>query len=139
MILRLDQLRTSIEGLNDVYPRRSARRRSPVAYCSGPRDRPRAYASIPEVGPLTEDGALQEAQLLDVRFGALRSTAGLLFELKSALLVARGQHRRAYPSRSVGLDMDVGSTTDRADGVDPWMGRLLLPSMTPARHQLLAR
>jgi hypothetical protein len=35
--------------------------------------------------PLTEDDALQEAQLLDVRFDALRSTVGLLFELRTAL------------------------------------------------------
>ena len=40
---------------------------------------------MPEMDPLTEDDALQEAQLLDVRFDALRSTAGLLFELRTAL------------------------------------------------------
>lgn len=40
----------------------------------------REYPSKPEMDPLTEDDALQEAQLLDVRFDALRSTAGLLFE-----------------------------------------------------------
>lgn len=59
----------------------------------------REYASQPEMNPLTEDDALQEAQLLDVRFDALRSTVGLLFELRSALqlreantgvLIARG-------------------------------------------------
>ena len=59
----------------------------------------RDYASQPEMDPLTEDDALQEAQLLDVRFDALRSTLGLLFELRTALqlretntgvLVARG-------------------------------------------------
>jgi hypothetical protein len=33
----------------------------------------------------TDDGALQEAQLLDVRIDALRSTVGLLFELRAAL------------------------------------------------------
>lgn len=53
----------------------------------------------PEMDPLTERGALQEAQLLDVRVDALRSTVGLLFELRLALqlreantgvLVARG-------------------------------------------------
>lgn len=45
----------------------------------------REYASMPEMDPLTEDDALQEAQLLEVRFDALRSTAALLFELRSAL------------------------------------------------------
>ena len=38
-----------------------------------------------EMDPLTEEDALQEAQLLDVRFDALRSTAGILFELRTAL------------------------------------------------------
>jgi hypothetical protein len=59
----------------------------------------RRFAAQPEMDPLTEEGALQEAQLLDVRFDALRSTVGLLFELRMALqlreantgvLVARG-------------------------------------------------
>lgn len=45
----------------------------------------RRYESQPEMDPLTEDDALQEAQLLDVRFDALRSTVGLLFELRLAL------------------------------------------------------
>jgi hypothetical protein len=45
----------------------------------------RRYGSQPEMDPLTEDDALQEAQLLDVRFDALRSTVGLLFELRTAL------------------------------------------------------
>lgn len=64
-----------------------------------PDERWRAYASQPEMDPLTEVDALQEAQLLDVRFDALRSTVGLLFELRMALqlreantgvLIARG-------------------------------------------------
>jgi hypothetical protein len=45
----------------------------------------REFASQPEMDPLTEDDALQEAQLLDVRFDALRCSAGLLFELRGAL------------------------------------------------------
>lgn len=64
-----------------------------------PDDRWREFASQPEMDPFTEDDALQEAQLLDVRFDALRSTVGLLFELRVALqlreantgvLIARG-------------------------------------------------
>jgi hypothetical protein len=45
----------------------------------------RRFASQPEMDPLTEDDALQEAQLLDLRLDALRSTVGLLFELRVAL------------------------------------------------------
>ena len=45
----------------------------------------RRFAAQPEMDPLTEDDALQEAQLLDVRFDAARSTLGLLFELRLAL------------------------------------------------------
>lgn len=45
----------------------------------------REFAAQPEMDPLSEDDVLQEAQLLDVRFDALRSTAALLFELRVAL------------------------------------------------------
>jgi hypothetical protein len=41
--------------------------------------------AAPEMDPLTEEDALREAQLLDVRFDAVRSTLGLLFELRVAL------------------------------------------------------
>jgi len=67
----------------------------------------RAFASQPEMDPLTEDDALQEAQLLDVRFDALRATAGLLFELRTALqlreantgvLIARGVRTLSWSS-----------------------------------------
>lgn len=43
------------------------------------------FAGQPEMDPLTEEDVLQEAQLLDVRIDALRSTVGLLFELRVAL------------------------------------------------------
>lgn len=39
----------------------------------------------PDMDPLVERDALQEAQLLDLRLHALSSTAGLLFELRTAL------------------------------------------------------
>lgn len=45
----------------------------------------REYASLPEMDPLTEDDALQEAQVLDVRFDALTGVVGILFELRQAL------------------------------------------------------
>jgi hypothetical protein len=55
-----------------------------------PRPALRRFASQPEADPLTENGALQEAQLLDVRFDALRGTVGLLFELRLALQLREG-------------------------------------------------
>ncbi len=65
----------------------------------GPNGWSREFTSPPQMNPLTEDDALQEAQVLDVRFDALRLTVGVLFELRAALqlreantgvLVARG-------------------------------------------------
>lgn len=44
----------------------------------------------PEMDPLTEVDALQEAQLLDVRVHALSSTVGLLFEMRTALQLRAG-------------------------------------------------
>jgi hypothetical protein len=44
----------------------------------------------PDPNPLTEDDALQEAQLLSVRFGAVTGAAGLLFELRTALQLDEG-------------------------------------------------
>lgn len=67
----------------------------------------RAYAAHPEMDPLTEEDALQEAQLLDVRFDALTLTVGLLFELRLALqlreantgvLIARGVREVSWSS-----------------------------------------
>lgn len=45
----------------------------------------RAFAAKPEMDPLTEDIALMESELLDVRFEAVTSTVGLLFDLRGAL------------------------------------------------------
>ena len=44
----------------------------------------------PEMDPLREVDALQEAQLLDARVWPLTSTAGLLFELRTALQFDEG-------------------------------------------------
>ena len=44
----------------------------------------------PYPNPLTDDDALQEAQLLSVRFDAVTLTAGLLFELRVALQLDEG-------------------------------------------------
>jgi hypothetical protein len=45
----------------------------------------REYAGRLEGNPLTQDHALQEAQLLDVRLDAVTRTVGVLFELRLAL------------------------------------------------------
>lgn len=50
----------------------------------------REYGSKPEMDPLTEDDALMEAQVLDVRFDALRSRVAVLFELRLALQLREG-------------------------------------------------
>jgi hypothetical protein len=93
-----------------------------------PDERWRDYASQPEMDPLTEDGALQEAQLLDVRIDALRSTVGLLFELRTALqlreantgvLVARGLRELAWSAGQRSTPRTAwtvgGSVTSNAD------------------------
>lgn len=51
---------------------------------------PSLTESRPEMDPLVEVDALQEAQLLDVRVHALSSTVGLLFELRTALQLREG-------------------------------------------------
>jgi hypothetical protein len=38
-----------------------------------------------DVNPLTEENALQEAQMLDIRFDAVRSSVGVLYDLRTAL------------------------------------------------------
>ena len=52
--------------------------------------RRREHAAMPEADALTESGALQEAQLLDVRLDVLRSTAWLLFDCRGALQIEMG-------------------------------------------------
>lgn len=45
----------------------------------------RRYASMPEMDPLTEEDALQEAQVAGVRFDALTRVVGIIFERRQAL------------------------------------------------------
>ncbi|WP_236787662.1 hypothetical protein [Amycolatopsis sp. GM8] len=90
-----------------------------------PDPRLRRFGSKPEMDPLTEDDALQEAQLLDVRFDALRSTVGLLFELRLALqlregntgvLVAQGVRELSWtasPRSTARTAWTVGGSTPR--------------------------
>jgi hypothetical protein len=90
----------------------------------------RSFAAQPEVDPLTENDALQEAQLLELRFDALHCTVGLLFELRLALqlrsantgvLVAHGVHdlswSAALRSTSRTAWNVVGSEPRAADSV----------------------
>ncbi|MFN6118743.1 MAG: hypothetical protein ACK5CE_03755 [Actinomycetes bacterium] len=90
----------------------------------------RALGAQPEMDPLTELDALQEAQLLDVRFDTLTLTAGLLLELRMALqlreantgvLWVRGVRQLSWsgPSRATEMTAwSVGSSVPRAeDGV----------------------
>jgi hypothetical protein len=48
------------------------------------------HAAMPEADALTETDALQEAELLDVRLDALRSTVSLLFDCRGALQIRMG-------------------------------------------------
>jgi hypothetical protein len=50
----------------------------------------REHAAMPEADALTQSHALQEAQLLDVRLDALRSTVWLLFDCRGALQIEMG-------------------------------------------------
>lgn len=90
----------------------------------------REYAAVPEMDPLAEDDALQEAQLLDVRFDTLRSTVALLFELRTALqlrgantgvLVARGVRRLTWSSGPIQTERTAwtvgGSVVTNTDGL----------------------
>jgi hypothetical protein len=82
----------------------------------------------PDMDPLIENDALQEAQLLDLRVHALSSTAGLLFELRTALqfeygnaavLIVRGLQKSTWRATQrsgertawsvVGSEMHAGS------------------------------
>lgn len=50
----------------------------------------RAYAAMPEMDALTEEGALQEAALVDVRFDVMTRTAAMIFDLRGALQLREG-------------------------------------------------
>lgn len=70
----------------------------------------RSYAAMPEMDPLTEEGALQEADLVAVRVDVMTASAGLLFDLRNALqlrsgnaalLIARGVDRVEWDVQDV--------------------------------------
>lgn len=88
----------------------------------------RQYASLPEMDPLTDDDALQEAQVLDVRCDPLSGVVGILFELRQALqlreantgvLVAGGVrelHWEASARDTTLTAWSVGSSVPRTKG-----------------------
>lgn len=49
-----------------------------------------AVVDSPETDPLTEQDALQEGQLIDMRFDAVHSRLGVIFELRNALQLLQG-------------------------------------------------
>lgn len=87
----------------------------------------RQYASLPEMDPLTDHDALQEAQVLDVRLDALSGVVGILFDLRQALqlqeantgvFVGRGvrELRWSGPSRDTALTAwSIGSSVPRTE------------------------
>lgn len=87
----------------------------------------RVYVPLPDMDPLTEEDALQEAQVVGVRFDALAMVAGILFELRQALqlreantgvLVAHGVRELAWagPGRDTALTAwSVGSSVPRVE------------------------
>jgi hypothetical protein len=75
----------------------------------------RRHDGSPEMDPLTEADALQEAQLLDLRFDALRSSVGLIFELRTALQLREANTGLlvAHGVREIAWSANIRST-DRA-------------------------
>ncbi|MFJ5925722.1 hypothetical protein ACIQF6_24245 [Kitasatospora sp. NPDC092948] len=71
----------------------------------------------PEMNPLAEDDALQEAQLIDLRVHALSSTAALLFELRTALQFDTGN---AAVLIVRGLEKSEWRPGGRRDGKTAW-------------------
>ncbi len=90
----------------------------------------RTFAARPEMDPLTEEGALQEAALVDMRLIAAESILAVLFDLRMALqlrmgntaiLVARGVRELEWGA-GAGVRLPriwyavVGSAPDTRDG-----------------------
>ena len=108
----------------------------------------RQYASTLVMDPLTETDALQEAQLLDVRFDALAGVAGLLFELRVALqlqeantgvLIARGVRELAWTGTSRDTSLTAWSIESSLPQTMDQLFRLRLVMWpSPGAHLLLA-
>lgn len=102
----------------------------------------------PEVNPLAEEHALQEAQVLDVRFDVVTAVVGVLFELRQALqlreasagvLVVRGVREFAWSGPDRGTELTAWSV---GSSVPSTKGRLFSLSLVmwphPGAHLVLA-
>lgn len=90
----------------------------------------RSYGAMPEMDALTEEGALQEAALIDARFIVAESTVALLFDLRLAIQLRLGNTgilivhelrklewvRGASPSSHRVWHAVTGSIPDNRDG-----------------------
>jgi hypothetical protein len=107
----------------------------------------RQYGAKPEMDPLTEPDALQEAQLLDVRLDALRLTVGLLFELRMALqlretntgvLIARGVRELTWSASPRTTDLTAWNLVGSTPICRNKLFRLTLPMLPVAQLMLTA-
>lgn len=109
----------------------------------------RSYAAMPEMDPLTEEGALQEADLVAVKLDVMTASAGLLFDLRNALqlrsgnaalLIARGVDRFEWDVQDV-RDVPFVShlVTGSAPSVDGCLFELALGFVPDAGLTLRAR
>jgi hypothetical protein len=107
----------------------------------------RQFPLKPEMDPLTEPDALREAQLLDAQFDVLRSTAGLLFEMRcaeqlrdcdAAVLILRGVRKFSWDGYTDGKPPQawwiVSSIVTSSDGI---FGLELDMSFNPGAHLTL--
>lgn len=106
------------------------------------------FSEAPDVNPLTDEDALQEAQLLDVRFDAVRSSVGLLFELRNALqirtantgvLVAQEVTRLSWSARPRPTVRTAWSIIDSSPKHEDQVFDLRLTMFPSAQLELAAR
>jgi hypothetical protein len=107
----------------------------------------REYAAQPEMDPLTEEGALAEAQLLHVNFDALSLTLGLLFELRMALqlresntglLIARGVRSLDWGAPGRATSKTAWNVVSSVPSAEAGLFRLSLGMWPEARLHLVA-
>jgi hypothetical protein len=96
-------------------------------------------ALLPDMDPLTEADALQEAQVLDVQVNTLTSVVGIVFELRQALqlregntgvLIARGVRELTWsaPPRDTTLTAwSVGSSAPTTKDGDFFLDLIIWP------------
>jgi hypothetical protein len=100
----------------------------------------RAHGGRPDMDPLTDEDALEEASLMSVRFDVWTSTLGLLFDCRLAMnlwsgntgvLIARGIDAFNWAIRSTQVhpfyNHEVGASRPAPDG-DRWTLRLIVES-----------